>query len=257
MVDYSKWNNFHDSEDEDERDGESDHPIVHQYDQPQRITIGPKGTSFQSSTTSTTPAPVRGISTVLERNTNNEISSDQLNETPTHSWKQTRHEAEIWIPIPFNTKVSEISIRLFQKKVLQIRIGSLEYFSKEFKYEVEVEEESTTKGGGSGSRGDSVIIDEWEVLTKRELKQIKLCFVKHQYLAGTTIWWSTCFVDDPVIDVMSIPERRMSSQEKVKKQTFSDAWREANETFLQKIEREKSEQVAVGGEEDGEDGENK
>jgi hypothetical protein len=258
MVDYSKWNNFHDSsDDESEGDERSGQPIVHHYDQAQSITIGPNGTTFQDSnnrsiSAALAPAAVPSTdigtikSTDLERKRTQPMNNEQqLNETPTHSWKQTRHEVEIWIPIPFMTKVSEIVIELIDKKLLRVRLNSSsEYFSQEFKYKVEVDEEDQRQGQGQDGVSISVISD-WEIITKNGTKQIKLSFVKHQYLSGSTIWWSACFVGDPVIDVLSIPERRVSSEEKIKKQSFSAVWREANETFLQKIETEKGERRAM------------
>lgn len=233
MVDYSKWNNFHDSDEdeEDEEDERRKQPLVHHFDQPTSITIGPNGTNFQNTppTQQLASQSVSQHPSSHEADHNSRISHENINTTSrrydeeTHSWQQTRYDVTIWIQIPFETKVSEIQITL-QNKVLLICLNSKIFFEKEFKYDIQRDPD-----------GDL----DWEVLTDGQIKQIKLICTKHQYLPGSTIWWSLCFLGDHEIDVMSIPERNMTTTERSSKQSFSEAWREANELFQKKIKSEK------------------
>jgi hypothetical protein len=244
MVDYSKWDKFGDTE-SDEDESSNSLPRVHHFKQPTSVTIGPNGLNYQadtskiSSTTSTPPVTTldhhdhdinqeNSSISILPSVSPSQSSPFQRYETPTHSWQQTRYEITIWIKnIPFHTKNSDLKVNLYQKNSLCIEINSLIFFQKTLKYEISHDIDS-----------DGI---DWEIISSPSSsstneKQIKIIFQKHQYLPGSAIWWNACFLGDEEIDVMQIPERKLSTNEKIQKQQFSNVWKEANEIFQKKIQ---------------------
>jgi hypothetical protein len=235
MVDYSKWDKFADSDsDEDEN---SNKPLVQHFNQPTSITIGPTGPSYEPTSTSFAPAVLDHRDLDREEHSSSQpipsVSASsqapfQLYETPTHNWQQTRYDVTIWIKnLPYQTKVSDLKIDVRNKKFLCIQLNSsIIFFEKEFKYEI----------NETNLINDGI---DWEIISNETTheKHIKLIFQKHQYLPGSVIWWNACFVGDEEIDVMAIPERKLSTNGKRQKQEFSTVWKEANELFQKKIQQ--------------------
>jgi hypothetical protein len=93
MVDYSKWNKFCDS-DEDEDDAPSS-PFVQKIDEGRTIHIGPTGASIVPSAA---PAPVRQQQ---EARSASKEENTEIFHASTHSWKQDRYEGDFdWCVVP-------------------------------------------------------------------------------------------------------------------------------------------------------------
>ena len=247
MVDYSKWDKFADSESDEDDRASSSLPRVHQFHQPTSVTIGPNGPNYYETepeddptlplpspgTSSRAPAAaaeasssaVSAAAAAVSGGVSGSLkSSEERYETSTHSWQQTRYDVTIWIKkIPLDLKRSDLIIELKNHNILSIHIHAILFFHKQFKYEINT------------NLNDGII--DWEIISiNNEEKLIKFIFQKHQYLPGSAIWWNACFLGDEEIDVMNIPERKLSTNDKIQKQQFSNVWKEANELFQKKIQ---------------------
>ncbi len=74
---------------------------------------------------------------------------------------------------------------------------------------------------------------DWELITQKNQKKIKIIFIKHIYIPGSIIWWSRCFINDPEIDTTTIPARNMRQVQQTS--NFAEIWRESNQKFIEEM----------------------
>jgi hypothetical protein len=77
---------------------------------------------------------------------------------------------------------------------------------------------------------------QWELVkitdpTAAEHRVLEIILKKLSPIPGAIIWWKNVFVDDPEIDVTTIPDRQMSAASK----EVSGAWDEAHRLFKERV----------------------
>ena len=88
MVDYSKWDNFVDSDEEDDNQSGLS---VHTIDQGSSIHIGPSGASVVPSVSKNSQKS-SSTSQALQEPQEKKCTGDEMFDAPTHRWNQDRYE---------------------------------------------------------------------------------------------------------------------------------------------------------------------
>lgn len=221
MVDYSKWNNFGDDEEEEEI---YQHPRVTTFEgeKGRSFMIGPAGASLVK-------APV--VTTVAASNEESqEFRLDSQNGAVTQhfTWSQDRQEVCIRRIISSSLKASHLRISYDPcENTLSVNNTQtgLDLFSGILRYKFVMNDD------------DDLCPVPWELVTLPNsnavegngIRVLEIILKKASPIPGSIIWWKNVFVTDPEIDVTSIPGRGKVSEE------VAGAWDEAHKLFKERI----------------------
>ena len=221
MVDYSKWANFGDDEIEDEV---PQHPRVTTFE-------GEKGRSFIIGPTGASLVKVPTVSASISPPGDPlEFLLDHLNGAVTQhfTWSQDRQEVCIRKVVPSSLKASHLRISYDAcSNSLSVKNNEtgLDLISGILRYKIAIDDE------------DDLSPVPWELVTrtngssgvKKDIRILELVLKKVSPIPGSIIWWKNVLVNDPEIDVTSIPGREKVSQE------VAGAWDEAHKLFKERI----------------------
>ena len=238
MVDYSKWANFGDDEIEDDV---PQHPRVTTFEgeKGRSFIIGPAGASLVK--VPTVSASISPPGDPLE------FLLDHLNGAVTQhfTWSQDRQEVCIRKVVPSSLKASHLRISYDAcSNSLSVKNNEtgLDLISGILRYKIAIDDE------------DDLSPVPWELVTrtngssgvKKDIRILELVLKKVSPIPGSIIWWKNVFVNDPEIDVTSIPGREKVSQE------VAGAWDEAHKLFKERISSREKVTVNLDDDEDDE-----
>ena len=245
-LDYSKWDKMEyssDDEDNEENNNASKQPSVTRLDDGSRIHIGPSGSSISHDTTLSTPTPtssetpISSVSPCSQQTSTTKAPSTiyKSSHTPegggfpiTYSWKQTRQEVYLWLPIAHALKASALQVQYTSStNNLRISTSNIDLLAGELKYKIlqstkeneteDLDWEVTTPPQAQGitsissSSSSSSSTEDPPTLSLpvplSSQKVLQIIFQKHVYTPGSVVWWSSIFATDDAIDVTQIPER--------------------------------------------------
>jgi len=224
--------------------------------EPRSITIGPQGTSVDSSSSihnsrpSSTKPPVE-VRLLMETWSKNGST------TPFFWWSQDRKEVVLRTKLDANTKASNVNIlvvaavesHIYGKSSLNVSLTlpsgeSSSLFGGILRYPITTNDISD---------GDCAV--DWELRPwtgDDHYKMLEITLKKMSPIANSIIWWKSVFDGDPEIDVMSIegrfvPGNTVSQTADTRKSisNFDDAWVEAHMQFKQKIASMKDHEISV------------
>jgi hypothetical protein len=239
MVDYSKWDKFAaDLSDDDEQEGilsQSPRVTAFEGDSGRSFNIGPSGTqllpepptkSITTTTTSSSATVITASSSAAATTSSYELlSSRNGGVTNRCTWCQDRSEVILRKELPLSTKAGDIQVtfdriesvlKVITKNSSRVMEGTVRY-----KFELNDEE---------------LCPIQWELVTITdptavEHRVLEIALKKLSPIPGAIIWWKNVFVDDPEIDVTTIPDRQMTAASK----EVSGAWDEAHRLFRERV----------------------
>lgn len=214
MVDYSKWDNYKDSDSDDEN-LQSSAPMVTTLEPNSRIEIGPDGSTILKEATSVSHVKKKPLASSSSSHKDKSQSHESGSSTQAlvqgdgFLWYQTGLEVNlrISVPEPFLGLMSQAPRRCglmalqCKARRLVIKVGTEVFMDKQLAYDI-VETDSD---------GDCAI--DWEIRTLPSEgavagKEVCACLKKKSPIAGAVQWWSRVFTDDiNEVDVTKIPER--------------------------------------------------
>lgn len=251
MVDYSKWNNYKDSDSED--NDEVSHtatPTVYTLDPNERVDIGPQGARIQMSGDSVSPTSSSG--TGLKKSVASVATPHSYGKEQMFTWQQTRLDVslKIIIPAPFVELMKQVPKRIglmtltLHARHFVVKVGELVFLDKQLAYDVT----ETDKDG------DCAV--DWEIKTlpsageiSEECKELWVTMKKKSPIPNAVQWWRKVFTDDVnEIDVTKIAGRNIpsvsggnassssgSSSDSAQTDSFQSVWNSAHEQFLKNI----------------------
>lgn len=251
MVDYSKWNSFCDSDDDD-NEMDFTQPAVTQLDKNSRVTIGPQGVNYTDTPVSSpSPSTSNFSSNVVKAATgeNSVLTTIIRNggRAKEFCWSQSRTDVVVHIVLPANTVASKLKVVILGKNI-GISIDGSEYLSRSLQFPfLEFDKDN-----------DSAV--DWEIVrisnvfvSGDNVTFLKLTFQKKSPIPNATQWWSRIFVEgsrtvgekvdsnvdgdrweEEDIDVTQIADRNSSSAISSKgENSLNSAWMKAHEKFTQ------------------------
>jgi hypothetical protein len=240
MVDYSKWDKFVDSDEEegDVLDYRSLPPNVTAFNESQRVTIGPQGYFHEPQNSGMPPDSELNAMT-------KPLDAPSLTKGPTvkqpkktsgaedwskdgamldgYAWSQDKENAVLRIFLPENTKAKNIAVEISEDKQLESTLPKLSIkesssgktlFSGTFAYPIEMEE------------GEGMDAVDWELVSEEGRRIMKMALRKKLLIANCYMYWKKAFQSEDEIDTRAI-ENKVSN--------FGKAWDEAHEMFRQKV----------------------
>ena len=224
MVDYSKWDNFGDEEDEEETPRG---PVVTTFEgeKGRSFVIGPQGAKLVK-TQDEAASKSKKVSEKISGNFQLDCRNGAVTEHFT--WSQDRHEVTLRRVVSSILKASQIKMAYDacgnSLTASNTQTGE-EFFSGILRYKFEINDE------------DDLCPVQWELVTMPDIsseksggcKVLEILFKKVSPIPGSVIWWKNVFVNDPEIDVTAIPGRTQVSQE------VAGAWDEAHKLFKERI----------------------
>ena len=195
MVDYSKWNKFEVSDDEDDKPNHL--PIITKLNSNQKVTIGPTGPMIEEV------QKRENITTSSAKEGDKDISYLYRNGSYTdlYHWDQGKNDITLRIKVPSTTLAKFIKITLLEDKSLIVTISNDILLNEKMKYNVVLTD---------CIENDRSFID-WELLTILDQKYIVLTFLKQSPIPNAIFWWDRVFEDDVPIDVTKLDIRLSSS----------------------------------------------
>jgi hypothetical protein len=240
-MNYDKWDKMA----AEISDSDDESPMVHSFDKPQSVKIGPEGTIFSEQVNSTalalgshgsTPteispsqspdntishpysskeSPIITSSSPPEASPSPELTEDLCEnggKTSLFYWSQTKDHVCLFILLPDGTKARNVSVRV-EARHLNVKVHSKVLVDGHFKYEVKPPMEPEDL--------------EWEVLTHTSAgRLLKVCLVKSCPIERAIFWWSCVLAGDDPIDTTAIKGRQKSDN--------ASLWQAAHVAFTSK-----------------------
>ena len=264
MVDYSKWDKFAaDLSDDDEQEGilrQSPRVTALEGEKGRSFVIGPSGTQLlpeppMKAITTTSVSSSAAVITASSCSSSSSLSStaaapfELLSSrnggiTNRCTWCQDRSEVILRKELPISTKAGDIRVTFDPiESVLKVTTQDNNIVMEgtvRYKFELNDEE---------------LCPIQWELVTITdaaavEHRVLELALKKLSPIPGAVIWWKNVFVDDPEIDVTTIPDRQVSQTSK----EISGAWDEAHRLFKERVAAREPITIDLGeGDGDGDD----
>mmetsp|Transcript_4682 Transcript_4682/g.6147 ORF Transcript_4682/g.6147 Transcript_4682/m.6147 type:complete len:285 (+) Transcript_4682:29-883(+) len=269
-IDYSKWDNFGDSEDESESGDRDDANLtVTKLGYPSQITINPEnegqnwsvydnegskmdakfnfggtervqgGNDQQKTKTKKRPSPRYcmedlsengGWQPVVPSRMSGEQSKPTEDGVAAYFWSQNRSEVVVHVGVPPNTRAPKVHVSLTGGKDLYVGLEGQPDAIISGTLSYDVIIEDEEEGSGA--------ID-WELVDLAEeggMRAVKITFKKKvpQQVQGlvTTIWWKNVIEGHLETDIARIKGRNSTTAAK-----HADAWHQAQEMFREKMKQ--------------------
>ena len=224
-MDYSKWDHIDVSDDE-----EDDYlPNVSKLDDNSKVEIGPQGVKLLDSNNNGTKDIIKSSNNAIPSSSSSSSNLMTRNgaKLEKFNWSQSRSDVTLYIAIG-DTLSKSLSVKLTEGKTLEIidKSNTQTILKETFKYEIDTRNDFLD---------ESFNIIDWEVKVFNNQRYIVIYFQKKSPISNASFWWDQVFLsDDITIDVASIPDRKMPSNEL--NQSFNSVWEQAHKMFREKIQ---------------------
>ena len=244
MVDYSKWDKFHDSSSDEDEDDMRPEPHVTRLDSGTRVSFSPNGVSFQpsasssSSGTSSSVTPASSSSTaedvVLKRKL--ELTRNGGEES-THLWSQTREDVHVSIFVPKDTRGRDIKVVLVPHG--ELSSGRKPHMTVSVRGSVVVDDDVAFPF----SDDEDDLDDCYELQDFDETRRVCIVELKKVHVMGAmdsaVLWWDRALASDKKCDVKDFVDADHSAAGEERKRKWAEAWEEAHKLFREKVQAHK------------------
>ena len=245
MVDYSKWDHFHDSSSEDE-DEEDTRPVPHvtRLDKGTRVAFGKEGvTLLEPQQESPQPPQQSAAQKVPTAEEQTEARRRQLTrnggEESTHLWSQTREEVHIAVFVTKGTRAKDVSVVLVPHASttapaphLTVSVCGKAVVDADVAYPFSDDKDAL----------DSC----YELQDFDGERRVCIVELRKEHLLGAADsvvqWWDRALASDRRHGVEDFVDADHTDAGKARKEKWAAAWEEAHRLFREKV---KNQQPAV------------
>ncbi|KAJ8908032.1 hypothetical protein NDN08_008129 [Rhodosorus marinus] len=199
MVDYSKWDNLVDDDDDDVTDeGERSKPVVTKYAKAQSVTIPGNSESHHGvriEPSGQVDIPERGKVEVVELSKKQKRNNRQNGgTTSTYYWRQDKSQVEIFFYVPAGTKANTVRLEIGDENHLVLSIDGEALVDDDLAFTPEDPEDEFL---------DWSIEDDDDLVDQRVVRLT----LKKKSPSGTVSWCSRIFDDEEPIDLSTVEGR--------------------------------------------------
>ena len=238
MVDYSKWDHFHDSSsDEDEEDARA-LPHVTKLDSGTRVSFGRGGVSFQPAAKPPDAAAAAAAESAKQKSIVEKRHAELTRnggEEESHLWSQTREDVHVAVFVPRDTRARDVSVVLTPKPPpsapvrhphLTVRVRGAVVLDDDVAYPFDDDEDE--------------LDDCYELQDYDDTRRVCIVEMRKVHVAGAmdsvVLWWDQALVGDSIRDVKDFVDADHSAAGEERKRKWAETWEEAHRMFREKVQ---------------------